>query len=65
MHPQSHKPLFFGDVKREKWTNGFLWAHEEHEMFPVVDGIPIFLLPLNRTIHEQDVKKIPFDSNFH
>lgn len=33
----------------KKWTNGLLWAFDESEMYPVIDGIPVFVLPANQT----------------
>jgi len=26
----------------KRWSNGFLWVFEEHDMYPVIGGIPIF-----------------------
>jgi len=50
VHPKTLKPLtFFGDIEDNRWTNGFLYAYGEHEMHPVVDGIPIFVLPPEQT----------------
>jgi len=58
-HPESHKPLvFFGNVENGRWTNGFLWAYGEHEMYPVIGGIPIFVLPPGQTWGEEGLKML-------
>ncbi len=58
-HPESHESLaFFGNVEDGRWTNGFLWAHGEHEMYPVIYGIPIFVLPPDQGWPEEALKKL-------
>ena len=42
----------------KRWANGFLWAYGEHEMYPVIDGIPIFVLPPEQTWPPLYVKKL-------
>jgi len=63
VHPQSHKPLaFFGNTEEgkdilryayrpggERWSNGFLWAEDTRDLYPVIDGIPVFALPPDQT----------------
>ena len=34
---------------KKRWNNGFLWALGEHEMYHVIGGIPIFVLPPEQT----------------
>jgi ubiquinone/menaquinone biosynthesis C-methylase UbiE/uncharacterized protein YbaR (Trm112 family) len=63
VHPQGHEPLaFFGGTEEggdhlryayrpggERWTNGYLWAEDTHDLYPVIDGIPVFVLPRDQT----------------
>jgi len=63
VHPQSHKPLaFYGNTEEgkdmlrygyrsvgERWKNGFLWAEGTHDLYPVINGIPVFVLPPDQT----------------
>jgi len=42
----------------KRWTNGFLWAYGEREMYPVIGGIPVFVLPLEQTWPPLEVKKL-------
>ena len=43
-HPESHKKLhYLGETQGDKWSNGFLWAEDEEDLYPVVNGIPILL----------------------
>lgn len=59
VHPTSHKPLsFLGNIEEGRWANGFLWGDGEREMFPVMDGIPIFIPPQEQTWPERALKEM-------
>jgi ubiquinone/menaquinone biosynthesis C-methylase UbiE/uncharacterized protein YbaR (Trm112 family) len=45
-HPERAKPLSFtGSFEEGRWSNGFLCAEGEDQMYPVINGIPIFIPP--------------------
>lgn len=42
----------------KRWADGFLWAFGENDMYPVVDGIPIFVLPPRQTWTPLSIMKL-------
>ena len=59
VHPENRKSLtFFGSAVDNRWQNGLLWADENQEMYPVIDGIPVFIAPTNETDPIEDLKKL-------
>ena len=58
VNPETKRPLnFLGSCENDRWTNGFLWSDGEHDMYPVIDGIPIFVPPSDRMDPERDLKQ--------
>ena len=49
---------FFGNIEEGRWANGFLWADGNREMFPVMDGIPIFIPPQGQTWPDHALKEM-------
>ena len=59
INPKSKRELkFFGKYKGDRWDHGFLWSLKDLEMYPVLEGIPIFIPPYSQSWPQESLEKL-------